>query len=222
MNSKTTALTKFKALQRKVDQLFALKKISAQDLDGMSEPERNYLRDTINEKLAQLKGAERDNFLNKIEFILAPGTKNSIWEHNHLAINSAISNYIRTYGNLPSKTAIAEETGLSRQTVATHFSEYKRHPEFMAQMEQFKFMAGKLLSNVLRIAINGDMKAARLYFEMIGAVTKMQTSSVVNEQNNYVQINNTLFSPENLSALSAEQLNQIENIISNNKTMAIN
>lgn len=36
---------------------------------------------------------------------------------------------------------------------------------------------------------------------------------VVNEQNNYIQINNTILSQEILQKLSPEQLNQIELIV---------
>jgi hypothetical protein len=58
------------------------------------------------------------------------------------------------------------------------------------------------------------MKAARLYFDTVGAVNKQpRTCGVINEQNNYIQINNTILSQENLGQLTAEQLNQIENII---------
>jgi len=58
-----------------------------------------------------------------------------------------------------------------------------------------------------------DGKAARLYLEMVGAINRQQPGMVVNEQNNYIQVNNTILSQENLSALTAGQLNQIEHII---------
>jgi hypothetical protein len=58
------------------------------------------------------------------------------------------------------------------------------------------------------------VKAARLYFEMVGAMNKQQPNTVINEQNNYIQINNTILSQQNLKQLSKEQLNQIEHIIS--------
>jgi hypothetical protein len=71
------------------------------------------------------------------------------------------------------------------------------------------------ISALFKSAINGDTKAARLYFEMVGAISKQQPGMVVTEQNNYIQVNNTILSQENLRALSAEQLNQIEHIITN-------
>jgi hypothetical protein len=58
-------------------------------------------------------------------------------------------------------------------------------------------------------------EAARLYFEMVGAINKQQPGRMVTEQNNYIQVNNTILSKENLRSLSEEQLNQIEHIITN-------
>jgi len=213
MNTEKTALTKLTTSKRKVNRLFTLKKITPKDIDNFNNRERDYLAATSTEILQQLKGEERDNFINKIELIVPACTKNELWEHNQYLISSATSKLMRQYGFMPPKSAIAEETGLSRQTIAKHFKEYKTHPEYLAEMEQFKFMAPKILANVFKYALNGDMKAARLYFEMVGAINKQQPDTVVNEQNNYIQINNTILSQENLRQLSAEQLNQIENII---------
>jgi hypothetical protein len=215
MTPEKTALTKFTTSKRKVNRLFTLKKITTKDIEGLNKRERDCLAATTNEILPQLKGKERDSFIDKIELIVPESTKNQLWEHNHLVIGSAISKLMGEYGFMPPKNAIAEETGLSRQTVAKHFKEYKAHPEHAAQMEQFKFMAPNILANVYKFAIKGDMRAARLYFEMVGAVNKQQPNTIVNEQNHYIQINNTILSQENLRQLSAEQLNQIESIITN-------
>jgi predicted transcriptional regulator len=166
--------------------------------------------------LNRLKGEERDNFLAKIDPILPPATKSDIWDYNNHRISNAISSYMSEYGVMPSQSDIAEETGLSRQTVSKHFKEYKAKPEFIAQMEQFKFMAPKMLANVFKAAGTGDIRAARLYFEMVGAMNKPQANTVINGQNNYIQINNTILSQENLKQLSEEQLKQIESIITKN------
>jgi len=214
MNTET-ALSNSTATKTKVDQLFELKKINLNDLDDLKQTERDYFFKTTTRTLARLKGEERDNFLNKIDPILPPATKSDIWDYNHLKISEAISRYMNDYGMMPAQSAIVEETGLSRQTVSKHFKEYKAKPEFIAQMEQFKFMAPKMLASVFKAAGSGDMRAARLYFEMVGAINKPQANTVINGQNNYIQINNTILSQENLKQLSEEQLNKIENIITN-------
>jgi hypothetical protein len=201
---------------KKIKHLLALDKITLKDIECLNNAERDYLAEAATQTLTRLTGVERDNFLNKIDLIVPESGKNAFWEHNHLRINSAVSNYMCKHGIMPTKTVIAGQTGLSRQTVAKHFAVYKKHPEYTAQMEQFKFMAPNLLANVFKFALNGDIKAARLYFEMIGATNKQPANTVINEQNNYIQINNTILSQENLKQLSAAQLNQLENIINNN------
>ncbi len=200
----------------KINHLLALEKITAKDIEGLNPAELEQLGKTTTQTLAQLTGVERDNFLDKIDLTLSAGTKSDIWEYNHSVINSAVSGYMRENGVMPAKNVIARQTGLSRQTVAKHFAAYKRHPEFTAEMEQFKFMAPNVLANVFKYALNGDMRAARLYFQMVGATNAQPAGTVINEQNNYIQINNTKLSQQNLEQLSAEQLKQIENIITNN------
>jgi len=208
-------MSNLSAPAKKINNVLALEKITVQDIEDLNPFEREYLAETATQTLAQLKGTERDNFLNKIDLIVPASTKTAIWEHNQSVINQAVSNYMGKYGVMPNKSAIAKETGLSRQTVFKHFKEYKHHPEHTAEMEQFKFMAPNVLANVFKHALNGDIKAARLYLETVGATHKQQAGTVINGQNNYIQINNTKLSQENLAQLSAEQLSQIEDIIMN-------
>ena len=209
------ALTKLTAATQKVNQLLSLKKMSPQDIEDLDQIERDYLEETATIQLQQLTGAERDCFIEKIEAIVPVSTKNQLWEHNQMVITNAISKFISKHGFMPPKAFIAEQTGLSRQTVVKHVKEYNQHPEYLAAVQQFKLMAPNVLASVFKSAINGDTKAARLYFEMVGAISKQQPGMVVNEQNNYIQVNNTILSQENLRALTAEQLNQIEQIITN-------
>ena len=212
MKEKTTALAVVTA-KAKIDGLLALQNITVKDVEDLSRAERTAFQERLTEMLANAEGAERDNFLDKIDLILPDSTKNSLWEHNHTVIRSAISAFMQKHGVMPTNTAIAEKTGLSRQTVAKHFKEYKQNPGFIAEAEQFKFMGHDMLANVFKFGRNGNMRAARLYFEMVGAMNKLGTSTLVTEQNNYIQINNTILSQENLKQLTAEQLLQIENIV---------
>jgi len=210
----TTALTTL-TTRKKIERLLALDKITITDIEGLNDRERRCLEKTATKTLAKLTDQQRDNFLDKLAPILPDSMKNTVWEHNHHEISSAISRYMHRHGAMPTRNNLADETGLSRQTVAKHLSQYRAHPGFEAEVEQFKFMANKVLANVFRYAGDGDMRAARLYLEMVGALNKHQAGTVVTSQNNYIQINNTILSQENLKQLSAEQLQQIENIIIN-------
>ena len=48
---------------------------------------------------------------------------------------------------------------LSRQTINNHLKEYKKHPQYLSQLEQFSFMGSKLLASIYKFAVNGDMRA---------------------------------------------------------------
>jgi len=215
MKSETT-LTNLTAAQEKVNRVLALQQITPKDIEDFNMAERQYLGEIINETLPQAKGNERDDFITKIEQIVPADTNDKIWEHNHFVIGNAITSLVRKYGCMPPKTLIAEETGLSRRTIRKHIEGYKTHPEFRRELEQFKYMGTKVLSSVFNLASSGDVKAARLYFEMVGAINKQRPNTVITEQNNNIQVNNNLFSPENLKQLSPEQLKQIEGIIMEN------
>jgi len=209
--------TKLDATKQKVDRLFSLNKISPQDLEGLSPLERQYVGETCTSILQNLRGDERDKFLDKIDLLMSPATKSDIWNQNHLAINTALAEHIGQNGFMPPINTIAAETGLSRQTVAKHIKEYKKQPEFAVQMEQFQFMTPAILARIFKFALNGNMRAAKLYFEMVGAVPNQASNTVVNAQNNNIQINNTILSQENLSRLTSDQLAQIEHIIAGQK-----
>ena len=207
------AISRFQATKQKADRLLTLNKITAKDLEGLDQAERDYIAETCTQTVQALSGIERDKFLDKIALIITPNTNAGIWEHNHAVISSAIAGYIQQYGSMPNKSTIADQTGISRATVGKHIAAYKNHPEFTAQMEQFQFIAPKVLANVFKYALKGDMKAARLYFEMVGAPNQQANHKVTGTQNNYIQINNTILSQDNLKQLSTEQLNQIESIV---------
>ena len=157
----TLTLTK-----RKVEQLLALEKITLADIEGLTPSERQYLAETCTKTLKKLQGGDRDNFLNRIDCIIPASTRADIWEHNHSVITGAISRLMGGSGVMPSRSAIARETGLSRQTIAKHIKEYQRHPGHTAEMDQFKFMAPGLLASVYKQALGGDMGAAKLYLQM--------------------------------------------------------
>ena len=207
------AITKFQATKQKADRLLAQNKITLNDIEALNQAEREYIAEKCTQIVQDLKDNERDKFLDKIAPVITPDTNAAIWEHNHATISGAIARYIQQYGSMPDKTTIAEQTGLSRKTVARHIAAYRDHPEFTAQMEQFQFIAPKVLANVFKYALRGDMKAARLYFEMVGAPNQQTKNVAAGTQNNYIQINNTILSQDNLKKLTAEQLDQIESIV---------
>ncbi|QKJ30236.1 hypothetical protein HQ865_10825 [Mucilaginibacter mali] len=213
MPNQPTALTDLAVADNKIRRLLAQKKITVKDVENLTKLEHQYLGELATHTLNRLTGKERDDYLDKIDLIMNADTKNSLWEHNHTVITAAIANLMRQYGTMPTKSNIAEATGLTRQTIARHIKQYQAHPGFAEEMDRFKLLSQDVLAKVFKYASNGDMRAARLYFEMVGAISKRPAGAVVNQQHNYIQINNTILSQENLDRLSAEQLAQIEQIV---------
>ncbi len=212
MKPKPDPKSNLTVVNNNIDNLLSQKTITAEDVGRLNELERQHFQQIVNNKVEKLKGEEQDDFLNKIALIISPISKSDIWERNHLMVSKAIADHMQRYGIMPTQNTIAQETGLSRQTVAKHIASHSSKPEFIEETERFKFMSHTLLANVFRFASNGDMRAARIYFEMVGAISKQQNDTV-NTQNNYIQINNTILNQETLKQLTTEQLNLIEKIV---------
>ena len=208
-------LQKFTKTDTKINQILSLEQITPKDLEPLSEKESTRLMEILTDRFNMLKGTERDKFYKKIEPIASNTTKNQLWEYNHNQITWAISTLMQEYGRMPTKTEIANKTELSRQTVHKHLKEYATHPQFLGQIEQFKFMTSKVLAKVFQFAVNGDTTAAKLYFNVMGFMNNGQTpnNTLIQNQNNYIQINGTVLSQETIKHLNPEQLNTIETIL---------
>lgn len=214
--TKEKSLQKFTKTEEKINKLLALKQITKEAIKALTKQEIGNLMSVLTKQFNALNGEERDRFYEKIEPIICNTTKNQLWESNHQKITWAISGLMQDYGRMPNASEIAEKTKLSRQTVHKHLKEYSKHPLYVEQMEQFKFMASKVMAKIFDFAVNGDTAAAKLYFNLIGFVNKEpQGSTMIQNQNNYIQINGTVLSQESIQHLSSEQLNIIESIIKN-------
>jgi biotin operon repressor len=103
-------------------------------------------------------------------FELEPTCINQTWESNHTLITKAIAKLIRQNERLPSKTEIAEATGLSRQTVHKHIKQFGQEALVVEALKQYKFMSSKVLAKIIELAMDGDVKAARLSLEVMGII----------------------------------------------------
>jgi len=209
------SLQKFTETEAKINKVLSLEQITPSDLEPLSEAESTRLMEILAERFNKLKGTERDKFYKKIEPITSDTTKNQLWEYNHNQITYAISTLMQEYGRMPTKTEIATKTELSRQTIHKHLKEYTNHPQYLGQIEQFRFMTSKVLAKVFQFAVNGDTGAAKLYFNVMGFMNNGQppNNTLIQNQNNYIQINGTVLSQETVKHLNPEQLNTIETIL---------
>ncbi len=211
---KTKSLQKFTDFKSKAEMLFELDKITFNDIEQLSPNEKNEAVIIMNEKINTLKGLEREAFIEKCYNVFNDSVKNQLWENNHNAITWAISTLMQEYGRMPSKAEIAAKTELSRQTVHKHFKDYSNHPQYLIQNEQFKFMTNKVLAKVFYYAVKGDMAAAKLYLNSMGANERNNKgNTLIQNQNNYIQINGLVLNQETIKQLKPEQLLLIENVL---------
>lgn len=213
--SEKQGLQRFTDLENKFEKLLALKEIEPTDLDGLTKEEEREFLELVSHIFHKLTGDERDRFYQKIEPITSDNTKNQIWEYNHSVIMDAITRLMQAYGRMPTKAQIAIETDLSRTTVHKHLRDYSKHPLYFAELNQFRFMASGLMTKLFQFAMNGDVGAAKLYFNVLGMLGngQAQRGATIKNQTNYIQINGTVLSQESLQQLSPEQLNNIEAIL---------
>jgi len=221
MKKEKPGLQRFTETEAKINKILSLEQITHSDLKPLSEAEANRLEELITERFNKLKGTANDEFYKKIEPIISDSTKNQLWEYNHNQITWAISTLMQEYGRMPTKTEIAIKAELSRQTIHKHIKEYKTHSLFLEYQEQFEFISSKVLSKVFTFAVNGDMRAAKLYFDIVGGAGKTSNSTSIQNQNNYIQINGTVLNQETIKKLKPEQLNLIEEILKSSQVSVI-
>ncbi len=92
----------------------------------------------------------------------------SFWENNHRLIVKTIHDYLINEQRLPSKTELAEKTGLSRPTIDRHLLELDTDPLPNGEREMTRAMIASMITNLYRFATAGNIKAARLFMEIMG------------------------------------------------------
>jgi hypothetical protein len=201
----------FTKMKQRVTELLTGRKVSNEDLMSLSVEERAEFRECIQRLFDEAEGDERDDLYNRMEGILTSQTRNEMWEYNHSKILDEITRFVDTYGRMPSKMELSSGTGLSRQTINKHFKEYRTHPLFVEHMEQFEFMGQRVLSKMLKLAIGGDVKAGRLYFDIIGAIKPSKAQN--DKPRGFVRIRNMMLSQEVIMSLDPSHLAKIEEIL---------
>ena len=225
MSTPEKSLQKLTDFEQKLLKLLSLERVTPKDISDFTDEDRskffNYLRERDAEReLIDIDsdsdllpiGVANDIFTKKFDALMSAETRNRKWEGNHNQIGYLISCLIKERGRMPSCAEIADCTGLSRQTITKHINEYRTHPLYRQQAEQFRLLSSRLLTHIYDFAIKGDMRAARLYFEATDSIG-IRNNTFIQNQNNYIQINKTVLSQENIKRLKPKQLKQIEAII---------
>jgi len=198
--------------EQKIKQLLSLEKITKQDLDTLNEQERKRFHAVVNEKFNAIKGVEKEKLIEQLDELTDESTKNQFWEMHHAQITWAVSNLMQDTGRMPTTNEIANKTEIGRKTILKHMKEYEKHTFFQKQVEHFKFMAPKVLASVFKYAVNGNVAAAKLYLDAVGAANP-NPNTLIQNQTNYIQINGITLSPELVQTLNSDQLKSIEMIL---------
>jgi hypothetical protein len=208
-------LQKLTESQQKVANLFKLSIVTYESLEDFSDDERKLLGETLTNKCDKATPEEKERLVNQFEAVLSPVTKHEVWENNHNCITSSISNLMQEKRRMPSVTEIATASKLSRQTVYKHLKEYKTSPVYLEQVQKFEFMTHKILTNLFIYAINGDVAAAKVCLSAFGKLEQGQgNNTLIQQQNNFVQINGAIISQDKISRLNQNQLERLEGLLS--------
>lgn len=133
--------------------------------------------------------------------------RNITWENNHQKIMKVINEAMKTDNpSMPGITDIATVTGLSRQTIYEHIKDCSTHSVYKEHKEIFGLMQYEVMMKLCTSAINGDIRAMRLFLEVTGMIKSA-------ERNNNLQINGLMLNQHILQNLNDSQLKEIEEII---------
>ena len=185
------------------------------DPNVLSEDEKKYLAGIMQDIIKDLGIGDRDRFVQKIEPLLSQTTRNDIWERNHTRILIAIDTLIDRLGRMPSKPEIAAECQLTRQTIHKHLREFATNSNYQDQYDQFKYLAPVVLAQIYQLARSGDLKAAKLYFNIIGNTQLAHRGNEsITHQNNFININGIVINQHEITKLKPEDIDTIQKIFS--------
>ena len=204
---------KLKIAQRtlkKFETLMQLEKISKADMAILTAKETTLFYLFLTQEYKDKKDIELDLFTQKTDDIIGANTRNAIHENNHTSINNAIVNSYKQNGRMPSKSEIARITGISRNTVIKHLKTFDSNEELKERVKEYQLIKISVMDSIIQAAVNGNMQAAKLYMGNIDKLPGKQNTTIINQQNNYIQLNGKI---QYLQDLPEERLKQIEEII---------
>lgn len=194
-----------------LNRLLNNQKIGNDEIDKLTPRQINLFVEKYNSAIDDKKDQLLDVVIDK----LPEPVKHNIWEINHSNITNAILDYVMTCGTMPTKSKIAEYTGLSRPTINKHFKELDKNSLFSDHTDQFRMLVPKVMGEVLKQSIQGNIPAAKLFFNVMGCLNNGSNKTIQN--NNFIQINNTILKQETIEQLEPEQIKEIEAIVLKNR-----
>lgn len=124
------------------------------------------------------------------------------WEQTHTAVLETIRLYLKQTGRLPTKTEIAEQTGLSRPTVYAHLKQYQGTTEFRNILGSYQFMAPVIIDTILTNALNGDLRAAKIFLDSLNKIDSWKIP--IEQYEPAIRIDELEVTQDAIDSLSAE------------------
>jgi hypothetical protein len=201
------------AMQQELMPLLLAENIITQDLEAMDEEQQAEFAKMLNKAIEEVN-REYTRLTGLMGQTMRMPVKQLAWENNHLKISKAIELGLLRTGRTPNQTQIAAATGLSRKTVQDHLAQGNDNSVFAEHLRQYNMMAPVVMDIVLhKIIDSADMKAVKMYYEILEKLNGPNAQNIYNTHNNYIQINNHVISQEALGRLSEEQLKQIVEMV---------
>ncbi|GAB2841378.1 hypothetical protein [Ferruginibacter profundus] len=137
--------------------------------------------------------------------------KNHTWQRNHLRILGSVSDLMQKNNCMPTNTQIANEAGLSEETVYKHLREFKEHDLYKHEADKYRLLIHRVLSTVFNIGVQGDIRACKVYLDYFNSNNNLLDPTF--KQTNYIKINNLKITATDLEQLPSTTLQKIENLI---------
>ena len=114
-----------------------------------------------------------DQLMQILEPMQNKDTRRSNWNEHHKRIKRAISTHLKEYHAMPTITAISEKARLSRTTVYKHLQEMKYSQHLRHEVEKYEMGLFAIMDKLMGQGLEkGDVKAMRLYFEIVSFSAK--------------------------------------------------
>ena len=201
------------AMQQKLQPFVISDNIAQNHLGSLDEDERSEYSKMVETAIEALN-SEHTRLMGLIGVLTRMPAKQLEWENNHLKIKKAVTSLLSLTGTAPNQMQIARATGLDRKTVKAHLAKGDDSSVFAEHQSIYTLMATQVMDMVLEEAVlEHNIKAAKMYFDILEKLKTNGPSAIYNTTNNYIQINNTIIKQEVIGLLAPEQLRKIEELL---------
>jgi hypothetical protein len=183
------------------------------DLNDVNGEDLALFISMLSKGLARFQGYDLDALKTNTWAVIANDTRVDVKARSFQNIVWAIDKLTKETGRFPSRVEIAKETGLSRPTVNRYLEQYAESEMFKQREEEFVMMREKVLAKTYRLAVEGDMRAARLFLDATSGISAASVN-IKNQQNNLnITGLNLQLSEADIQALPPDVLQHLQGLM---------